>query len=272
LSRQPDVPTPLAVPADLAEAVGRARDRLGSFGTNLLYFESVGSTNDIGDRLALSGAREGTTVLAGTQTAGRGRMGRTWFSPPGAGLYVSVIVRPGTAQPMALFTLVAGVALAEALRTTTGLPADIKWPNDIVLGRRKLCGILAEGSAIRGSLQHVVVGVGVNLRSTAYPPEIADRATSVEAELGRPIERGVVLVESLAALVARYADLRASRFDAILKRWQTLSPSSSGAPVEWTAAGGARRGVTAGVDDEGALLVRAGDSIERIIAGEVRWL
>ncbi|MBE3072639.1 MAG: biotin--[acetyl-CoA-carboxylase] ligase [Acidobacteria bacterium] len=272
MSRPPDLPAPLALPDDLADAVARAGSRPGSFGADLLYFGTVGSTNDIAARFALAGARDGTTVLAEAQSAGRGRMGRAWFSPPGAGLYASVIIRPETAQPVSLFTLVAGVALAEALRATTALPVDIKWPNDLVVGRRKLCGILAEGHASHGRLQHVVVGFGINLRSAAYPAQIADRATSVEAELGRPVERGTVLAASLAALAARYEDLRASRFGAILSRWRALSPCSSGAAIEWTTAGGAHRGVTAGIDDDGALLVRADDRVERIIAGEVRWL
>jgi len=260
------------LPDDLAEALDRARGRLGPFGSHLLYFGSVGSTNDIADRLALAGAVEGTTVLAETQTAGRGRMGRAWFSPPGAGLYVSAVFRPGAQAATPLFTLVAGVALADALRESTRLPVLIKWPNDLVVGRRKLGGILAEGSARQGALRHVIVGFGINLRPAALPPEIADRATSVETELGRPVDRGQVLVAALAALAAGYDDLRASRFDAILNRWRALAPGSVGVPVEWGEPAGVRRGTTIGVDDDGALLVRAGDGIERIIAGEVRWL
>lgn len=258
-------------PDDLVDAIARARDRLGPFGEPLLYYDLVGSTNDVAGRLALAGAAEGTVVVSGAQSAGRGRMGRAWFSPAGAGLYVSVILRPDATRPMALFTLVAGVALAEALRLTTGLPVDIKWPNDLVVERRKLCGILTEGHLAHGTLHHVVVGFGINLRAADYPPDLARRATSIEVELGRPVERGAILAGALTSLAHEYARLRASQFDGILSRWRSLAPSSTGARVEWTAPEGVRSGVTAGIDDDGALRVRVGDRIERITAGEVRW-
>jgi len=174
-------------------------------------------------------------------------------------------------QPMALFTLVAGVALAEALRVLTGLPVEIKWPNDLVIGRRKLCGILTEGHVAQGAVRHVVVGFGVNLRAVPYPPDIARRATSIEAELGQPVARGLVLASALSSLAQEYERLRASQVDGILKRWRTLAPTSTGATVEWTTPEGARTGVTAGIDDDGALRVQVGDHIERIAAGEVRW-
>ena len=199
-------------------------------------------------------------------------MGRVWFSPPGAGLYTSVVLRPATLVSSARCTLLACVALADALRETTGLPVVIKWPNDLLVGGRKVCGILAEASSREGSIPHVIVGFGINLRRTTYPPEIANNATSIEAELGRAVERGAVLVAALVALSAGVADLQASRFDAILNRWRALSPGSLGSRVEWDAAGGLRRGTTAGIDEEGALLVRVTGGVERIIGGEVRWL
>lgn len=260
------------MPHDMAEALAIARDRLGPFGSPLHFFSSVGSTNDIANQLALDGAPEGTTVVAAEQTSGRGRLGRAWFSPPGAGLYASVVLRPCTAPSASLCTLVAGVGLAEALRAVTGLDVHIKWPNDLILGSRKLCGILAESSASHGVIPHVVVGFGINLRSAAYPLDIADRATSIESELGRPIDGGLVLAAALEALAARFADLRALRFDAILNRWRSLAPSSVGSAVEWRGPEGPRRGTTGGIDGEGALLVRVGNGLERIIAGEVRWL
>jgi BirA family biotin operon repressor/biotin-[acetyl-CoA-carboxylase] ligase len=238
----------------------------------LHFYPSVGSTNDIANRLALDNAPEGTTVVAEAQTAGRGRLGRVWFSPPGAGLYASVVLRPGSARSASLCTLAAGVAMAQALGGVTGLDALIKWPNDLMIGPRKLCGILAEASTSQGSIQHVVVGFGINLRTAAYPADFADRATSIETELGRPLDRGIVLAAVLEALAARFADLRALRFDAILNRWRSLAPSSVGSIVEWSGPGGLRRGTTVGIDGEGALLVDVRGGIERIVAGEVRWL
>jgi BirA family biotin operon repressor/biotin-[acetyl-CoA-carboxylase] ligase len=261
-----------AVPGDLDAALAGARRRLGGFGQDLHYFAFVGSTNDVADRLALDGAAEGTTVVADAQTAGRGRMGRTWYSPPGAGLYVSVVVRPGPTPSPSVWTLVAGVGLAEALRRVSGLDVLIKWPNDLVLGRKKVCGILAEGSASEGAIRHIVIGFGINLRPAAYPADLADRATSLGGELGRPLERGVVLAASLEALASRVEEFRAAGIGPVLDRWRALAPSSVGSQVEWRDPSGLRRGMTTGIDQDGALLVGAGGTVERIIAGEVRWL
>jgi len=241
------------------------------------WLESTGSTNDVASRLAESGAEHGTIVVAETQTAGRGRHGRVWFSPSGGGLYASIIIRPahamtGEERPEALLTLAAGVAIAEAVRTLTGLPAKLKWPNDVVVGSRKLAGILAEAAMQGDTLQHIVLGVGVNLRSAAYPPELAARTTSIEAETNRPAERGSMLAEIVAALADRCADLRAGRFDAILSAWRQIAARVPGARVEWDSPAGVVRGYTEDIDRHGALLVRVGDKIERVVAGEVRWL
>ena len=267
-----------AVPSDVASHLDRVRSRLGVFGRPLLWLASTGSTNDVAARLAEHGGEEGTTVVAEMQTAGRGRYGRSWFSPPGAGLYVSVILRPaGNPAPSnpnasTLITLASGVAVAEAVRSVTGLPAEIKWPNDVVIARRKVAGILTESAAQAGAVQHTIVGFGVNLQPAAYPAELTSRVTSVEAETGRPADRGLLLAEILAALSERYGELRAGGFDAILGAWRRLAPSLPRSPVEWETSAGTRRGRAEDIDEEGALLVRVGERLERILAGEVRWL
>ena len=267
-----------ALPSDLAEALAASRPRLGRFADRIWYADALGSTNDAAARLAGTGAEEGTTVVADAQQAGRGRLGRAWFSPAGAGLYASVVLRSGFPRSArlapsspSLLTLAVGVALAEALRAATALPIDIKWPNDLLVGRRKIGGILAEGFDLATPSGFVIVGFGVNLRTAAYPPDIERRATSIEAELGRPVDRGVVLVEALAAIDAWHVHLLEGRFGAILSRWQTLAPSCRGAWIRWTAAEGPHRGVTAGIDQAGALLVTVGDRTERLIAGEITW-
>ncbi len=226
--------------------------------------------------LAERGAPEGATVIAATQTSGRGRLGRAWFSPPGAGLYVSVVFRNPRVAPM--LTLAGGVAVADGIRAATGLPVSLKWPNDVVVQnggsrnrRRKLAGILAEGSTTADGLQYVVLGIGINLRSTAYPPELYDRASSIETELGRAPDAGAVLVEMLAGLAALIVALDSGNSATLIQRWRSLSPSAQGAPVTWTTPAGARSGVTAGIDDSGALLVRSGGTIERVISGEMEW-
>jgi BirA family transcriptional regulator, biotin operon repressor / biotin---[acetyl-CoA-carboxylase] ligase len=261
-------------------ALDRARSRLGSIASTLVLFDEIGSTNDeAADRCGATGATpahaEGLVVLADRQTAGRGRRGHTWFSPPGAGLYVSVVLQPSRARAdperaTILLTLMAGVALAEGIRQATGLHVDLKWPNDLQVSRRKLGGILAEASR-NGVGDAVIVGYGINVSSTSFPPELRDRASSLESELGRAIDRHHVLVETLAALARRYADLLDGRFDAILEAWRGLAPAASGARVTWTTLDGTRTGITAGIDDRGALLVQTDGRIERIVSGELAW-
>ena len=263
-------PVPLEFEAALLATASR---RLG-FGSPLIYFNDIGSTNDEAARLAEHGAPEGTTVVAAAQHAGRGRVGRTWYSPTGAGLYASVVIRDRRAAP--LLTLAGGVAVADGIRAVTGLPAEIKWPNDVVidvgLGRRKkLAGILAEATTGADGLQHVVLGFGINVLGAAYPPDIAGRATSLEKELGRPVSAGAVLAECLASLAERIRELADGVQEPVLRRWAELSPSARGARVEWEASGVRQAGVTAGIDRDGALLVRTGSSIDRIVSGTVHW-
>ena len=292
-------PSTEALPDDIASELRRTAGARGAFGDPAYYFSEIGSTNDEAFRLAELGAAQGTTVIASAQTAGRGRFGRTWFSPPGAGLYVSVVCRDRDAAPF--ITLAGGVAVADGIRTATALPVEIKWPNDIVVDaspstslgtgpstslgtgpstslgtsrgrRRKLAGILAEGSTSAEGLQFIVLGFGINLRAAAYPPDIADRATSLESELGRTIEAGPVLAAVLVALHQRVAELAAHGATALLERWRQLSPSAQGAAVEWDAPGGQRRGRTAGIDEDGALRVMVEGTVERIISGTLRWI
>jgi BirA family biotin operon repressor/biotin-[acetyl-CoA-carboxylase] ligase len=245
---------------------------LGPLASDLVFFRSIGSTNDVASSLAATG-HEGVVVVADAQTAGRGRRGHTWFSPPASGLYVSVVLAPGRARiepdrAMMLTTLAAGVALAEAVERATGLSPDIKWPNDLLVGRRKLAGILAEGV----SSETVVLGYGINVSPAAYPVDLADRVTSLESELGRSIDRASLFAETLASLARRYSDLVAGRFDAILDDWRQRAPASRGARVSWATLAGPREGITAGVDHRGALLVQVREGVERIVAGEVSWL
>jgi BirA family transcriptional regulator, biotin operon repressor / biotin---[acetyl-CoA-carboxylase] ligase len=268
---------PEPLPPDFADAISRVN--LGRLGDPTLFFSTIGSTNDVATALAHNGDHEGAVVIAETQTAGRGRRGRVWFSPAGAGLYVSVLLAPARAvraadRATALLTLAAGVALAEAVERVTGLAPAIKWPNDLLVGRRKLAGILAEGVALQApgrGLQAVVLGYGVNVGRAAYPVELSDRVTSLESELGRHVDRADLCAQSLARLAARYDDLLDARFDAILDAWRARSPGSRGMRVSWETPRGRQSGVTVGIDDMGALLVRVGDRTERLVAGEINW-
>jgi BirA family biotin operon repressor/biotin-[acetyl-CoA-carboxylase] ligase len=257
-------------------------------GAQIIFFPIATSTNDLALRLADHGCPDGTVVIADQQTAGRGRGSHTWHSPAGSGIYASVVVHvvsreavgdtKGADWPRWL-TLATGVALAEGLHEASGLPVSIKWPNDLVMapagtvrGARKLGGILAEGRTDAGRLTHVVVGFGVNVRSSAFPREISARATSLEDELGRNVDRGAVLAALLRRFSTWLALLRAQCAGHVAARWSELAVGATGSTVEWQGDGVPRRGITAGIDDEGALLIRAGASIERVVSGEVTWL
>lgn len=273
-SRPPMMSSADAIPDDLTRALASTVSERGVFGARLFYFTETGSTNDLAAAAADRGEPEGTTFVAGAQTAGRGRLGRAWFSPPGAGLYVSTIIRRSSIAPW--IALASGVAVADGIRAATGLPVQIKWPNDVVTAgsfraRRKIAGILAEASTGPSGVDRVVVGVGINVRSTAYPPELADRATAIEVELGRRVDVGLVLARVLARLNGVLEELTNAGPPTLVRRWLDLAPSAYGAPIEWQAAGGPRRGITAGLAEDGALLARTDEGIERIVAGEIRW-
>jgi BirA family biotin operon repressor/biotin-[acetyl-CoA-carboxylase] ligase len=225
--------------------------------------------------MAANGAPEGTVVVADQQRSGRGRRGRDWFSPPGAGVYLSAVVRPrGTAGSVPILTLAAGVAAARAVQLVTGLPLELKWPNDLVIGRpwRKLGGVLCETAGHGARIDAVVVGIGVNLLASAYPREIADRASSVEAELGRAVDRAPIVAAILETLATVVGHFHAGRLSVICGEWRTLAgPGLGGAAVRWIDRGVEHRGRARDIDVDGALLVESAGRVERLVAGEVRW-
>jgi BirA family biotin operon repressor/biotin-[acetyl-CoA-carboxylase] ligase len=255
-----------SLPGEFDEALTRAAGRLGIFAGEPLWFADVSSTNDVALALAEQGAAEGRLVLANAQAAGRGRHGRTWASPPGAGLYVSAVLRPAP-QAVPLLTIAAGLAVAEGIQHATGLATRLKWPNDVYVGERKLAGMLAEAGA-----GFVVLGIGINVLPAAYPPDVAGRATSLEGELGRAVDRGLLLAECLAALAARYGDLQRGDADAVVHAWRQRAASTLGRTVRWDVAGLAREGVAETIDATGALIVRTDAGPVRLISGEVQWI
>jgi BirA family transcriptional regulator, biotin operon repressor / biotin---[acetyl-CoA-carboxylase] ligase len=262
------------VPPEVERAFTHARVRLEGISFRPQWYPSLPSTMDTAADAADAGVPEGFVVVVDEQTEGRGRRGRTWSSPPGAGLYASFVLRPPVDVPrrvLSLITIATGVAVRSAVTQACGFAPDLKWPNDVIVGRRKLAGILAEGAAIGSPQQAIVVGVGLNVLRTSHPGEIAKRATSLEDELGRLVERDVLLEEVLVAVLATYRRLCSGDADGILREWRTASPSASGTPVEWNADSGPCRGTTAGIDDDGALLVQTPSGQTRIISGELRW-
>jgi BirA family biotin operon repressor/biotin-[acetyl-CoA-carboxylase] ligase len=175
-----------------------------------------------------------------------------------------------------MLTIAAGVALAEAIETVAGIVPVLKWPNDLYLGGgpqsgRKVAGILAE-AGVSGGQTWVVLGFGINVFPAPFPHELASRATSLESELGRPVDRGELFAACLVQLAARYADLRASRCRDVVDAWRQRALLTFGRPVEWVDEGGTKAGAVKDIDDEGGLLVDTEAGIVRVVSGELRWL
>jgi BirA family biotin operon repressor/biotin-[acetyl-CoA-carboxylase] ligase len=236
----------------------------------ILRFDSLPSTNTEAARQAALGAPEGLCVVAREQTAGRGRRERAWLSPKDAGLYLSIVLRPAFApRAWPLLTLAAALAVRDALAQTCALEADIKWPNDLLAGGRKLCGILAETTdAPRGST--VVLGIGVNLTNRSFPEEMLDAATSVEEQIGRAVEAEPLLAALIQAFALRYETLHEQDGAAlIIREWESRSSFAHNRRVRVALAEETFDGITRGLAPDGALrvetdahrihIVRAGD-------------
>lgn len=265
------------LPPALAAAIARERDRFAGHVSEVRYARVVTSTMDAATALAEDGAPHGLVLIAGQQTAGRGRRGHTWVSPDAAGLYFSIVVRPpvapaqdGVPSVLGLLTLAAGLAVAEGVGHATGLEASLKWPNDLFYGF-KLAGVLAEGHRIGTAGQFVVVGIGINLRDVEYLTDAQGRATSIEKETGVAPDPGAVLASVLAAWAQRYQDLLDGKYARVVDRWRVRASGLAGRPVAWVDAAGTHEGTTTGVDMTGALLVDTGGGIVRITSGAVTW-
>ncbi len=242
--------------------------RTAWLGHTLWSYSETGSTNDIALARAAEGAPEGAVVLAEAQRRGRGRFHRKWFSPPGANILASVILRPEL-HPSLVSQLViaAAVAVAETLRSLHGLDAHIKWPNDVCVCGRKIAGVLAELSAEAEQINHVVIGIGlnVNMAPSQLPKAVRSTASSVQIELGHAISRLDVLGELLVHLERWYERWRRDGFAPVKARWAELS-SSLGRRVEVVSGKAKITGLVADLDDDGALTLRLDSGLVRKIA------
>ena len=198
-------------------SAGEIRRRLTAkeLGCELEIHERLDSTNNRAKALAASGAKHGTTVIADSQDGGRGRLGRSFFSPGHSGIYMTVILRPDCAPEKApMLTSLAAVAAARAVEAVSGAEVKIKWVNDLYIGGKKICGILSEAglNMEAGRLDYAVVGIGVNVGRMAFPPELADIATSVGNETGAAPDRNTLIAEILNQLEALYGELETGAF------------------------------------------------------------
>jgi BirA family biotin operon repressor/biotin-[acetyl-CoA-carboxylase] ligase len=241
-------------------------------GRDIRVFQETTSTNDVVDKLGRDGVKEGAVVLAESQTKGRGRLGRKWISSPGKGLWFSVLLRPALSpQAATQITVASGTALARALRAATGLRAEIKWPNDILINGRKLCGILTEMSAELDKINYIVLGIGVNvnLSTTDFPPELRKIATSLAIECGRKFQRVEIAAAILRELDRDYTKIQEGHFEALADEWEA-NCTTIGRDVEITLGNRTVLGRAESLDPEGALLVRTQHGrLERIMGGDV---
>ncbi len=244
------------------------------FQTTILRYDALPSTNTEAARQAALGAPEGLCVVAREQTRGRGRQERVWASPPDAGLYFSIVLRPRLRlETWPLVTLVAALAVRDALAGACALETDIKWPNDILYGGRKLCGILAE-TVETAAGRACILGIGINLREGAYPADMRGQAVTVEAATGARVEVESVLAALVRHLARRYAQLHAHGGDGeIIRDWSANSSYATGKGVRVHAATEIFTGTTRGLEPDGALRVEtAAGEIKIVRAGDVHAL
>ena len=241
-------------------------------GKNVMHYHSISSTQDIAAEMARRGANEGTLVIAETQEKGRGRKGRSWVSFPQGGIYLSLILRPNLMPSQVVqIPLLAGVALTKAIRETVPLQPVIKWPNDIVIGKKKVGGILTEMSSEIDGVNYVVLGIGlnVNMRATLFDENICDIATSLIDECGKFTSRAKLVQSFLCEFELFYKKFLTDGFTSVRDEWKELN-NTIGSRVKIMDSGKDIEGDAIDIDNDGFLLVRRenGD-ISRIISGDV---
>lgn len=245
------------------------------FQDKLHFFPTIHSTNTQAMAEADAGAPDGSIYFADEQTAGRGRAAHSWSSPPGSGLYLSVLLRPALAPADVLWlSLAAGLAVREAVRGVTSLECDLRWPNDLLFGGRKFCGILTELNAEVTRVRHLVIGIGMNVDQPQFPEELREVATSLRIEMGRDWPRQDLLAAILQSLHREVSALTtpgnlAKATAEILARLERASTWVRGKRVYVDELEG-YAGVTEGLDPRGFLRVRAADGLRTVFSGGVR--
>ena len=242
-----------------------------TFQPKILRFESLSSTNTEAAKQAMQGVAEGLCIVAREQTAGRGRLQRQWVSPAGAGLYFSIVLRPRIDPSLwSLIPLMAALAVHDALMQACQVETDIKWPNDILFAEKKLCGILAE-TIETDTGRAAIVGIGINLTTEAFPVELREVATSLEAAMGKALDAEAVLQSLVQAFVRRYEIFQATGGPGkIALEWSRRSTYTAGKRVCVSSGGETFSGVTRGLESDGALRVETDAGEIRVVrAGDV---
>jgi BirA family biotin operon repressor/biotin-[acetyl-CoA-carboxylase] ligase len=253
---------------DLLSSLGNTK----VVGRDIQVFEETTSTNDVVEKLARDGVKEGAVVFAESQTKGRGRLGRKWISPARKGLWFSVLLRPPL-SPLAVtqLTIAAATALFRAIKSQTGITPEIKWPNDILIRGKKTAGILTELSAEPDKVKHVILGMGVdvNLGAGEFPVELRKLATSLRIETGQRQNRAELAVKILQELDRDYDRICSGQFEALADEWEEYC-STIGQRVAIRVGERKIQGTAESLDTDGALLLRTQHGhLERIIGGDV---
>lgn len=257
----PDVPYPEEVKSGLTTQF---------LGQEVHFFSSIDSTQNELHSLAKEGAPEGTVVIADQQLGGKGRLGRVWHSPPGSAISISILLRPKLElHRCPQLTLLAAVAIVEAIREQTGLPVEIKWPNDVLLNGKKICGILTELNAESDCINYLIIGVGINVNTPAFPDELSSIATSLAIEKKESIQRVTLIQNLLQRLEDLYLLYLKEGFAPIKSRWESYA-ISIGKRVTIRQMSGSMTGLALGIDDTGVLLVQKDDGgIEKVYSADI---
>jgi BirA family transcriptional regulator, biotin operon repressor / biotin---[acetyl-CoA-carboxylase] ligase len=257
------------VPDILTPKILHKRLHPGALGKRIFHFFKVDSTNSVAMTLGESGEPHGTVVIAEEQTAGRGRAGHTWHSEKTNGIYMTVLLRPPIPPQQApLITLAAGLAVREAILEQTGLAPDLRWPNDLLFGRKKFCGILTEMNAEQDQIHFVAVGIGINVNHERIPEELSKIATSLRIETKRVQSRVEIVTRLLRHLDSYYNRFVAEGAEAIVARFSEVSSYAYGKRVRIESASETYTGTTEGLESAGLLRVRRDDGrLLPVIAG-----
>jgi BirA family biotin operon repressor/biotin-[acetyl-CoA-carboxylase] ligase len=241
------------------------------FGKRIYHFFKTDSTNRVAMELGHAGEPEGTVVLAEEQTGGRGRLGRSWHSERAAGIYVTLLLRPKLAPVQApLLTMMAGLSAYSAVQAVTGLTVDLKWPNDVLILGKKVGGILTEMYAEPGQIRFVIVGIGLNVNQEKFPGELANVATSLRIETGKPQSRLELLVRLLREFESDYNRFLREGVSGVVARFEEVSSYAKGKRVRVTNGAESYTGATAGLAPEGLLRVKRDDGeLVTVLAGDV---
>ena len=261
----------MEVPDVLGESEIKSRMETQWVGQRVYFYEKIDSTNTQAKRLAEEDAPSGTLVVSDCQVKGKGRRGRVWTSPKGEAIYMTILLRPQIRPDRAsMVTLVMGLSVVQAIRNVLGLETSIKWPNDVVLNRKKLVGILTEMSAQMDYIEYLVIGTGINANMTAFSEELKDKATSLRMEMGRPVNRAALIAESMKCFEKNYEIFEKTQdLSGLMEDYQAVLANLN-QPVRVLEPGHEYSGIARGINEKGELLVEREDgTVTAVYSGEV---